>query len=67
MHRHVILESGRPKACDDKFCQVVLEAFRIEMKTQNRPCSDEGVVHKENFGKQGIDVTIELNAMIGPT
>ena len=34
LHRHVILESGRPKACErypDKFCQVILEAFKIEL------------------------------------
>ena len=37
LHRHVALESGRPKACErypGKFCQVILEAFKTEMATK---------------------------------
>ena len=48
LNKHVTLESGRPKACErypDKFCQVILEAFKTDMAarpiqaiTQNDEC-----------------------------
>ena len=50
LHRHVTLENGRAKACEkypDKFCRVVLEAFKAEMAAEQvdefrepvgRPC-----------------------------